>query len=203
MESLENKLFKRIRSRGRGAVFSARTFVGLGSADSIRKAFQTLARRGIIRRLAWGVYDYPQRHPQLGTLMPSPEAIAQALAGRDQTRLQPSGAYAANLLGLSLQVPARIEFLTDGPSRKVQVGKQTIVLRQTVPRNMAAAGRVTGLIIQALRHLGQAHVNGDVLKKLNRQLTDQDVRMLIEDIRLAPVWIQKIIRDLAHSRGVA
>lgn len=52
----------------------------------------------------------------LRTLSPSAEAVAKALAGRDHTRLQPAGAYAANALGFSEQVPAKAMFLTDGAS---------------------------------------------------------------------------------------
>jgi hypothetical protein len=101
------------------------------------------------------VYDFPNEHPVLGALAPSAEDIARALAGRDRTRLQPAGAYAANALGLSEQVPAKAVFLTDGPARTVKVGPTTIQLRRTTPKNMAAAGRLSGLLIQALRELGK------------------------------------------------
>ena len=73
-------------------------------------------------RLARGLYDYPKSHLQLGLLSPSVDAIAEALAGRDRLRIQPSGAYAANLLHLSEQVPAKAVFLTDGHSRRLKVG---------------------------------------------------------------------------------
>lgn len=72
------------------------------------------------------MYDFPKEHPVLGLLAPPPDAITRALAGRDRTRLQPAGAYAANILGLSEQVPAKAVFLTDGPSRTVKVGPTTI-----------------------------------------------------------------------------
>lgn len=112
----------------------------------------------MIRRLARGVYDFPQEHPVLGLLSPSADTVARALANRDRTRLQPAGAYAANALGLSEQVPAKAVFLTDGASRTVRIGQTTIQLRRTTPRNMAAAGRLSGLVIQALRELGKEHV---------------------------------------------
>mgnify|MGYP001815140294 CR=1 FL=1 len=95
-----------------------------------------------IRQLARGLYDYPKIDPQLGSLQPSTDDIASALAGRDATRLQPSGAYAANLLGLSTQVPMKVVYLTDGRSRTVQVGKRQIILKHTTPRNMATAGKI-------------------------------------------------------------
>ena len=67
----------------------------------------TARRKGTIRRLAHGVYDFPKEHPVLGLLSPSAAAVAHALASHDRTRLQPAGAYAANILGLSRQVPAK------------------------------------------------------------------------------------------------
>ena len=184
-------------------MFSARRFFDLGSEASIRKALETLAGRGSIRRLAKGVYDYPRQHPQLGPLTPAPETIAMAIVGRDSAKLQPSGAYAANLLGLSLQVPAQIEFLTDGTGRRIRVGKQTIILRKASPRSMATAGRLSGVVIQALRHLGQRHVDNSVIAALSRRLSDDDVNVLLADVSLAPEWIKRIIQGLAQSRGVS
>jgi hypothetical protein len=93
-------------------------------------------------------------------------------------------------------VPARIVFLTDGPNRKVQINKQQIVLKRTTPKNMATAGRVSGLVIQALRHLGQDHVDDNIIGVLKRRLSGDDKYQLINDIRYAPVWIGNIFRQL-------
>ena len=112
-----------------------------------------------IRQLARGLYDYPKIDPQLGLLQLSTDHIASALAGRDAARLQPSGAYAANLPGLSAQVPMNVVYLTDGRSRTVQVSKRQIILKHTTPRNMATAGKISGLVIQALRHLGRKNAD--------------------------------------------
>ena len=112
-------------------------------------------------------------------------------------RLQPTGAYAANLLGLSDQVPAKVVFLTDGRSKRVRLGKLNIVLKQTSPRNMATAGRISGLVIQALRYLGEAHVNDDTVKGLDRELSADDRKQLSKDLAYAPAWIGDIMRRLA------
>jgi hypothetical protein len=132
-------------------------------------------------------------------LQPSAEVIAKALAGRDRTRLQPSGAYAANLLGLSDQVPMKVVFLTDGPSRLVRVGQMTIQLRRTTPRNMAAAGRLSGLVIQAFRHLGKEHITPERVAHLRRTLPALKRHELADDIRLAPSWMHSILRELARG----
>src|SRR3989338_5661892 len=75
--------------------------------------------------------SYPRKHPDFGDMPPSVDRIAAALAEKDNLKIQPSGAYAANLLGLSDQVPAKIVFLTDGSSRMVQIGNWNIKLKKT------------------------------------------------------------------------
>jgi hypothetical protein len=180
-------------------VFVSADFLGLGSREAVDIALHRLARKGTIRRLARGVYDFPKEHPVLGSLQPSAEAVARVLAGRDRTRLQPAGAYAANALGLSEQVPAKAVFLTDGPSRTVKIGPMTIQLRRTTAKNMAAAGRLSGLLIQALRELGKEHVTPERLAHLKRTVPAAKRRELIKDIRLAPAWMHQIFRELAEE----
>jgi hypothetical protein len=196
-KSIDSQIVASIKRRGRGSVFVPADFLELGSREAIDTTLHRLARSGMIRRLARGLYDYPKEHPVLGPLQPSAEVVAKALAGRDHTRFQPAGAYAANALGLSEQVPAKAVFLTDGPSRMVKIGKATIQLRQTTARNMAAAGRLSGLLIQALRELGKEHVTQERLSHLKRTLPADQRRQLIKDIRLAPAWMRPIFRELA------
>lgn len=178
-------------------MFVPADFLKFGSREAVDVVLHRLARKGTIRRLARGVYDVPEEHPVLGPLQPPAEAIAKALAGRDRTRLQPAGAYAANALGLSEQVPAKVVFLTDGPSRTVKIGSMTIQLRRTTPRNMAAAGRLSGLLIQALRELGQAHITPERIEHLKRTIPADKRRELLKDLRLAPAWMHPIFRELA------
>src|SRR5580692_7323660 len=188
-QSTDSKMLATIRSRGRGSVFVPADFLDIGSREAVDVALHRLARKGTIRRLARGVYEFPKEHPVLGPLAPSAEAVAKALAGRDRTRLQPAGAYAANALGLSEQVPAKAVFLTDGPSRTVKIGPITIQLRRTTAKNMAAAGRLSGLLIQALRELGKEHITPVRRELLKRTLPAEKRRELIKDLKLAPAWM--------------
>ena len=200
-QSIESKVLAAISGSGSGSVFVPADFLDLGSREAIDLVLHRLTRKGTIRRLARGVYDLPKEHPVLGPLTPSAEAVATALAGRDHTRLQPAGAYAANALGLSEQVPAKAVFLTDGPSRTVKIGPMTIQLRRTTPRNMAAAGRLSGLLIQALRELGQEHVTPERREHLRRTLPVDERRGLLQDLRLAPAWMHPIFRELAQEEA--
>ena len=196
-KNIDSKVVSRIYGHGRGWVFTPNHFKDLGSRDAVASALKRHKQSGLIRQLARGVYDYPKIDPELGLLEPSIDYIAQALAGRDATRLQPSGAYAANLLGLSTQVPTKIVYLTDGRPRTVQIGKRQITLKQTTPRNMATAGRISGLVIQALRHLGSRHVDAAIIEAVKKRLSASDRKRLLADIRHAPAWIADIIRKVA------
>jgi hypothetical protein len=197
-QSIDSRVFVEIKSRGRGSVFVPSDFLNIGSREAVDITLHRLARNGTIRRLARGVYDFPKEHPRLGPLSPSAEVVAKALAGRDRTRLQPAGAYAANALGLSEQVPAKAVFLTDGPSRTAKIGRTTIQLRRTTAKNMAAAGRLSGLLIQALRALGEKHVTPERMEHLKRTIPAEKRRELIKDIPLAPAWMHSIFRELAQ-----
>ena len=157
-DSTDSKVIKRIYAHNRGWVFTPDSFKDLGTRSAIDLALMRHRDGGAIRQLTRGLYDYPIIDKQLGRLQPSADDIANALAGRDATRLQPSGAYAANLLGLSTQVPMKVVYLTDGRTRTVQIGKRQIVLKQTTPRNMATAGKISGLVIQALRHSSRTSI---------------------------------------------
>lgn len=191
------KIRSRIFGHKRGWVFTPQRFQDLGSSDAIDSALRRLKSEGVIRNLARGLYDYPAEHPKLGLLAPSVDAVARALKVRDAIKLQPSGAYAANLLGLSEQVPMKIVFLTDGPSRRVAIGKREIILRGTTPRNMATAGRISGTVSQALRWLGKDHVDDEVVSQLRQQLNADDKNQLLKDLRHIPAWVADVFRKIA------
>lgn len=197
--SVDSRIQARIRAKGRGWVFTPADFLDLGSRTAVGLALMRHRRSSLIRQLDRGLYDYPASDPRFGLLAPATDTIAKALKGRDASQLQPTGAYAANILGLSEQVPAKTVFLTDGPSRRVRFGKREIVLKHTTTRNMAAAGTISGLVIQALRWLGRRQVDERTVALLRSRLSEADRHRLSKDVRYAPAWVAEILRDLARS----
>lgn len=196
-QSIEKSVLGRIYGRGRGAVFAPMDFLDLGSRQAVDVALHRLTKKGTIRRFARGLYHYPKTSDLVGILPPNPDVVAKAIAGPEALRLQPAGAYASNLLGLSEQVPAKIVYFTDGPPRTVRVGKQTIVLKQTTPRNMKLHNRVSGLVVQALRHIGQKHVGEEQISTLRHKLSSEQRRELALDSKWAPAWIAKVMKTVA------
>jgi hypothetical protein len=196
--SIHSAMLRRVQAHPSGWVFTPDVFLDLGSRQAVDTILSRLTSGGQVRRLARGLYDRPRCHPKLGLLDPTVEAVGEALKGRDAIRLQPSGAYAAHLLGLTDQVPMRVVYLTDGPSRTVNLGGREITLKRTTPRNMALAGRISGTVSQALRWLGKEHVNDQTVAALQARLTEGDRQVLMADIRYVPAWVGEVFRAIAQ-----
>jgi hypothetical protein len=196
---VQTKVLDRIYGKGRGWVFTPKRFLDLGSRDAVDQALFRLTQHRTIRKLSRGLYDYPKQHPQLGLLNPDPDAVAKAISEKDEIRLQPSGAFAVNRLGLSQQVPAKIVYLTDGPEKSVRVGNQTIQLRRTTPKNMATASSTSGLVIQAFRYLGEKGVTSDHIATLRRVLSPEDRTRLSSDRIYAPAWMHCHFAEISRS----
>src|SRR5260370_32475786 len=98
MTRVSPQILKRIRAKGRGAVFTAKDFLDLGSRATIDQCLSRLTRSGTIRRLGRGLYDFPRVSPRLGPLSPPPDVVAKVLARKSDSRLQLSGPRAANAL---------------------------------------------------------------------------------------------------------
>ena len=197
-DSIDSQVLQRIEASGPGWVFTPSDFADLGSRAAVASALKRHKAAGTIRLLGRGLYDVPRVHGVLGTLWPAVESVSQALERKDGLRLQPSGVYAANLLGLSEQVPAKVVFLTDGATRTLKVGPTQISLRRTTPRNMAAAGRLSGLLIQAFRSLGASHVTPQRIARLRKKLPAHERAKVLQDLALAPEWMHAHLREVAR-----
>jgi hypothetical protein len=196
-----DRITRIIRNAPPDSVFHAGQFLDLDTRTAVDKALSRLVVSGILHRLTRGLYYQPKTHSVLGIILPPVEAVAKALADRDHVRLQPFGGYAANLLRLSEQVPARIVFLTDGKPRTIRHGQQVIQLRRASPRMMAAAGRMTGLVIAGLRYVGKANITPERVAHLRKLLSPEDRRRLLEDITLAPAWMHSHFRAIAADEA--
>ena len=126
-QTFEDKALYRIRGTGGGWAFSPRDFLDLGGRPTVDSGLHRLEKRGEIRRVIRGIYDYPRFSKLLDqNLSPDIDQVARALARKFRWRIQPSGATALNFLGLSTQVPARAVYLSDGPDRLYQIGNTAL-----------------------------------------------------------------------------
>ena len=189
---------RRVRASGRGSVFTPSDFLIVATRSSVDQALSRLVKGGQLRRLARGLYDFPKLHPKLGPLSPAPDDVAHALARETGSQVQIAGARAANALGLSTQVPAQSTYLTDGPSRRVVLGKRIVDLRHASPKHLIAPGSPAGTVVQALRHLGAVRA-ADVAQVAARQLSAKDKKSLASTALQAPAWMRPTLVSIANA----
>ncbi|MCF6341961.1 MAG: DUF6088 family protein [Bacteroidales bacterium] len=193
-------MLTKIKKAKGGTLFFVEGFLRFGNAKAIAKALERLVQKGEITRVARSMYARLETDPVIGPVMPGLESIARAVARRDKARIVPTGAMAMHLLGLSTQIPMNIVYLTDGAARKLMIGRGSIVFKKSAPRNLATIGKISTLVIQALKTIRKDKVSLEQKEMIIRQLQNEEKSRLEHDIRLAPEWIRKIMREAITQR---
>ena len=192
-----NTVIKALKKLQTGTILFVDDFLDFGNPESVKKALFRMEEKGLLIRLAHGIYLYPKTDKALGVLYPSAEEIAIAIAKRDRARIIPTGIQALNKLGLSTQIPLKVVFLTDGAARSIKIGKRTITFKKTSPKNLLAKGEISGLAIQALKSIGQHKIEDKVLIRLLTILKKEKKENILHDAKLSPAWINKILTGAA------
>lgn len=201
MRGLREKIERRIERQGGGWVFSRKDLRDIAPSGPVGVILARLVAGGMIRRIGRGLYEYPKKSRLLKeTLPPDIEQAAQAIARKYRWTIAPEGAMAANLLGLSQQVPAKIVYLSDGPSRRLKAGSQTIVFRHSSPKDLRMDHYSSRLVAHALRFLGKGDVDETVIRHLQRRLTTRDKTRFLRDARYGTDWILEVAQEIARRR---
>ena len=164
-------------------------------------ALSRLASAGDIRRIGRGLYDYPRQHDKLGALSPDPANVAKALSTQSGDKLAPSGATAANNLGLSTQVPARASYATTGRSRVRQAGGRSLTLKHSRAPVLDNAPDSVNAIVQALAHLGKDNIDSGKIRHFATRLDDRDMRILIQARPAMPGWMGDVVLKIGAARN--
>jgi hypothetical protein len=200
MQTMRDKIVARIERLGEGKAFSAKDFLDIASRGTIDMALSGLTRDGTIRRIRRGLYDMPKVNPALGgKLSPDIDEAARAIARRQRWKIVPEGAWAANLLGLSTQVPSKIIYLTDGPNHEVPIGRRSISFKHARPKALAGLEGKMALVVQALRHLGKDNVGESEIATLRQKLSQAERKKLVKDTRFGIDWIYEVAKRIAEK----
>jgi hypothetical protein len=202
---LRARLLDRIASDPE-AVWTPSDFADLGSRAAVDKTLQRLVPSGEIRRIDRGLYDRPRKSGLTGrATVPDYRAVIRAVTRRDQARAVVDGMTAANDLGLTTAVPARIEVLVDARLKPIKLGNQEIHFKQAAPSRLYWAGRPAMRVVQALHWMQDMLVNNDerlrVTDALRRLFADPSHGQAIRDdlragLSTLPIWMQEFLRDL-------
>ncbi|MEO6217379.1 MAG: DUF6088 family protein [Sphingomonas sp.] len=201
MSAMADKIMKRIRGKGRGWVFTPKHFLDFGTRGAVDMAISRLAQSGAIRRIGRGLYDYPRLHDTLGVLTPDTASLADAIATQSGDRLAPSGAAAANRLGLSTQVPARASYATSGRTRVKTAGGRSFTLRHSRTPVLDNASDTANAVLQALAQLGKARVDADTIQRLAARVGDSDMKQLLQARPSMPGWMGDVILKIGTAHN--
>jgi uncharacterized protein DUF6088 len=199
-QPLEKKILNRIYGSGRGWAFSQADFADLGPRPTIDSALLRREREGAIRRVIRGIYDYPRQSKALaGPMSPDIDQVADALARKFAWRIQPDGATAQNLLGLSTQVPARIVYLSDGPDRSYAIGKTSLAFEHTALKEAGFKLPESRLIVQALKAFGESRITPEILKQIRKKFGSALRQRIRLDTKTATGWVYAAVQEIAKE----
>lgn len=192
--SIDDQIERKIKKAKEGRIFFVQDFAGIGSAGAIHTTLHRMTNRGLIARVAQGIYVKPKLSTLLNAeVSATAEDVAIAIAKRDKARLLPTGSYALHALGLSTQIPLKLVYYTDGKARTLKVGKRTIQFKKASPKKLALKGPISRLVVQALSEIGNGKVTIDEEQQILQKLKIENIKNLKHDIALAPVWIAEIM----------
>ena len=189
----------RIKDANGGTIFFPGDLLELGSAEAIHTAFSRLLGTKQLIRLAKGIYLKPKIDPELGPLKPSLEDLAKAIAKRDKVVIRPTGAYALNRLGLSIQVPTRVVFLTSGNPKNIKVGRHTLAFQKRTPKQLAVEQENIFLAIQALIALKDQGQHTVVIRRLTEVLAREKLADIRAAAKLSPQRVARILYRIADN----
>jgi hypothetical protein len=185
---------------GRGWAFSQKDFSPLASREAVDLALHRLEKKGTIRRVLRGLYDYPRFSELLNKqLSPDIDQVARAIARKFGWHIQPSGPAALNLMGLSTQVPGRYVYLSDGPARTYEVCKTELVFENTALKEAGFKRRESALIVQGLKSLGRERITRDTIAKIRQWLNPSLRSNVLKDAATATGWVYEAIRQICRE----
>lgn len=194
---------KRILESEKGTIFVTSDFKDISERNAIKMSLLRLCKEGLIRRIARGIYEYPEYSEFLHQFVsPSPNKFANAIARNFGWTIIPYGDTALNILGLSTQVPNIWSFVSDGPYKKYELNNIIIEFKHTTNKEITGLSYITALIIQALKALGKENISKSALDRLQDRLTYDEKRLIISEAKYATSWIYEAMKLIVTQGDV-
>jgi len=197
--NVSQSITDKVKDAKPGEIIFPGDLLEFGSPEAIHTAFFRLVGTKQLIRLAKGIYLKPKIDPELGPLKPSLEDLAKAIAKRDKVVIRPTGAYALNRLGLSIQVPTRVVFLTSGNPKSIKVGRHKIVFQKTTPKQLAVEQKNIFLAIQALIALKDQGEDSVVMRRLTEILAREKLTDIRDAAKITPQRVARILYRIANN----
>jgi hypothetical protein len=191
-------ILARIAQQEPGAAFTPKDFLDIATRDATDQTLKRLVAAGVLLRIGRGLYAKPRFNGALGVnIPPDLDEVADAIGRQSGSRVVPSGAVAANRLGISTQVPAKLLYLSDGRSREVRVGNYTIQIKHVPPKELPVGNKMSAMVFQALRFLGRDAITDQEIQTIRAAMSPADRQKLLDDAKYTTGWICECVRKIA------
>ena len=195
------KIKDRIESSEPNTIYITSDFMDLASTYAANGALRRLAKDGVIDQIMRGVYNKPKYNERLKRkIPPSPDDIAKAIARNYGWTIIPSGNTALNMLGLSTQVPAQWEYVSDGPYKEYNIDDKTSIrFRHTANKEITKISHDAALLIQALKAIGKDNMNRKTIRKISSEIAKERKLEILKETQYTTSWIYEVIREICNE----
>jgi len=188
---------ERIRKSDFGTIFIPSDFSDLTDYPNIKVSLSRLIETGLIRRIIRGVYEYPEYNDFIEDFVsPNPHKVALAIARNHGWTIVPDGDTALNLLGFSTQVPAEWTYVSDGPYKKYTIDKTVIRFMHTANKDISKLAYKSALLVQAIKSLGKENINGTIIQKMSKLMTDEEKISVLTEGKYMTTWVFGVIKQI-------
>lgn len=193
-----DKIYNRIKKKGRGWVFCSKYFYDISDRTNVRKTLSNLAKNNIIERISHGLYYYPEYSKILSSSVPPRHGdIAKVYADSIGMNIMHHGAEAANMLDLSLQVPAKPYYICDKKAMVKKFGKTELYFKSSYLAKIKGLPLKVSLILSALDYLGKEYINEDKIRKCAKILNYTERKTLLKISDSLSYWLRDVVRKIA------
>ena len=197
MQSISNKIYKIMKSKGIEGCFIYSDFLDLTNYDAIRKAFSILEKEKRIKKVLPGVYYVPIYSEFTKEYSPPViESVIKAISRKFNWNIIPNDDVVVNYLGLSTQIPAKHIFYTNGPSKTIKVDSRAVKLIHK--RNFYFKQQTEKFrdIIQSINAIGYDRMDQQQINILKGMLDNQEKNKLLNESKNLPFKLQKQIMQI-------
>ena len=195
------KIKERIENSESNTIFITSDFIDIASVYAANGALRRLTKDGAIDQIMRGVYNKPKYNKKLNRrIPPSPNDIAKAISRNYGWTIIPSGNTALNILGLSTQVPAQWEYVSDGPYKNYNIDDKTSIrFKHTANKEITKLSYDTALLIQALKALGKDNIDNKVIRKISEEISETKKAAILKEAQYTTSWIYEVIRGICNE----
>ena len=193
-----DQVFRSIVAHRKGWVFTPNDLTHKFTKKQIHNALYSLLKSGKIRRIARGIYDYPEYCELIGkTLSPDIEKTFAAYARRDNLILEIHGETALNYFYLSTQIVAKNVYMSSGKNRIYTLFNGTkLEFIRVAPRDIGFKYRISSVLVTALKCLGKNHIDDEVIAKIRKQIPSNMRKKILNDTKGTTPFVYKAIQKI-------